>query len=242
MAGCCTGSGPISELPDIVEEAYRVFKRPRPAGDGVCECCMYPDVKARLLDWEPREIPNHDIRDWFFAASNTPFPLDVIRWFLPRILEGLARGEDMAAVGEEIVLQRLGMAGFPGRFTDTEVDVVNRFTAAYLDELLASGSLRLDLDTAFCMFALGNVDLTLLIERLNAAPIEALIDVMREGDISVEIGFTAFWETGPAKDAAMAWFTSERTVERFMAFGSGTDGTEQQRKAAWSLAALAMEH
>lgn len=145
MAGCCTGSGPISELLDIVEEAYRVFKRPRPAADGVCECCMYPDVKARLLDWEPREIPNYAIRDWFFAASNTPFPRNVIRWFLPRILEELARGEDMAADGEEIVLQRLGMAGAPGRFTDTEVDVVNRFTASYLDELLVSGSLRLDL-------------------------------------------------------------------------------------------------
>lgn len=92
------------------------------------------------------------------------------------------------------------------------------------------------------MLALGNVDLTLLIERLYAAPIEALIDVMRAAGISVEVGFTAFWETGPAKDAAMAWFTSERTVERFIAFGSGTDGTDQQRMAAWSLAALAMEH
>lgn len=242
MAGCCAGSGSISELPDIVEEAYRVFKRPRPAADGVCECCMYPDVKARLLDWEPREIPNYAIRDWFFAASNTPFPLNVIRWFLPRILEGLARSEDMAAVGEEVLLHRLGMAGFPEMFTEPKIKVVDRFAMTYLEAVLAGAQKPLDLDTTLCMFALGGIDLTPLIERLDSAPIDAVIDSMRERSIGIEIGFTAFWESGPAKDVALGWFASDWTIERLMAFAAGTAGTEDQCKAAWALASRALEH
>lgn len=235
-------SEPISELAGIVDEAYRVFKRQRPTGDGVCECCMYPEVKARLLDWQPNEIPNYDLRDWYFAASDIPFPINVIRWFLPRILDGLARQEDMASVGEEILLQRLGMAGFPDAFTDAELDVVNRFSMAFLETFLQPEKRPFDLDVLLCMFALGKVDLMPLVDRLDAAPIDVLIDSMREGDMAMEIGFTAFWESGPAKDAALAWFTSERTVERLMAFASGTEGTDAQRKAAWGLAERALEH
>lgn len=204
---------------------------------------MYPDVKARLMDWEPCEIPNHDIRDWYFAAvSDVSFPVNIIRWFLPRILEGLARHEDMAAVGEEVLLHRLGMAGFPGMFTDPEVDLVNRFAVAYLGAVLAGEKKPLDLDTALCMFALGGVDLAPLIARADAAPTDLLVDSMRDGRIAVGIGFTAFWESGPAKEAALGWFTSERTVERLMAFASGTGGTEEQRRTAWALAERALEH
>ena len=204
---------------------------------------MYPDVKARLLDWEPREIPNHDIRDWYFAAvSDMSFPINVIRWFLPRILDGLARHEDMAAVGEEILLQRVGMAGFPDTFTDAEVDLVNRFAAGYLEAILTGEEKPLDLDTALCMFALGGVDLTPLVERLDAAPVDQLVDAMRQGRLAIEIGFTAFWESGPVKDAALGWFTSERTIERLMTFGSGAEGTPEQRAAAWALAERAMAH
>ena len=203
---------------------------------------MYPEVKERLLDWKPSEIPNYDLRDWYFAASDIPFPVNVIRWFLPRILDGLARQEDMAAVGEEIVLQRLGMAGFPEAFTDSEVNVVNRFAVTFLEAFLRSGKRPFDLDVLLCMFALGRVDLPPLVDCLDAAPIDVVIDSMRAGDMAIEIGFTAFWESGPAKDAALAWFTSERTVERLMAFASGTDGTDAQRKTAWGLAERALEH
>ena len=204
---------------------------------------MYPEVKARLLDWEPGEIPNHDIRDWYFAAVfDVSFPINVIRWFLPRILEGLARHEDMAATGEEVLLQRLGMAGFPGTFTDPEIDLVNRFAAAYLEAVLGEEEKSLDLDTALCMFALGGVDLAPLLARVDAAPTDLLVNSMREGRMAIEIGFTAFWVSGLAKDAALGWFTSDRTVERLIAFASGTGCSEEQREAAWGLAERAMAH
>lgn len=227
----------MTQLSGIVEQAYSIFKRQRPLTDGVCDCCMYEDVKARLLDWAPRDIPEYDLRDWYFAASDIPFPLATIRWFLPRILDGLACGQDLATVGEEVTLKRLGDAGFPDNFTGAEVDIVQRFALAMIEERILlpvdPDDAAWKLDTLLCMFALGNIDLQPLLRRLDEVPIETFMDAFGSERMVIEIGFTAFWKPGPARDAALAWFHSEKMTDRLLNFACGDTGSEAQRATAF---------
>lgn len=227
----------MTPLREIVEEAYVLFKRQRPLTDGVCDCCMYDDVKERLLDWAPCDIPEYDLRDWYFAASDVPFPLATIRWFLPRIMDGLASGQDLASVGEEVALKRLGDAGFPGNFTEAEVEIVQRFALAMIEEKILTprmpGDAGWQLDTLLCLLSLGGIDLLPVLVQLDEVPVEAFIDGLGSERIVIEIGFTAFWEPGPAREAALEWFHSEKMAERLLNFACGEAGSDAQRAIAF---------
>lgn len=223
---------PVETLAPLVEEAYRLFKRPAPPGDGVCECCMEPEIKARFLQWPVRDIPLHDLRDWYFAAPEVPFPIVTMRWLLPRILDGLARGEELASVGHEVVLHRLTSAGFPDDWKDDEVELINRFGAA-LAEAVASGRYGgdrfMELDECLCMLALGGIGL---------APVFKRLDTVDPGHLARSVGYLgeiagdAFWPDAPEqRDAALAWFYSEAMANRLMTYGVG-DGPEELRNDA----------
>ena len=240
-----TGKGEqVDKLSALIEEGYRLFERPRPTGLGVCvRCCMYPEIEARILDWQVAEIPLEDLRDWYFAASDSPFPRNVMRWFLPRILDLLAQRADLASVGTEVVLFRLRDSGFPDGWTEAEVDFMTRFAEALVMQVArdGGGDERLpahSLDEVLCMFGMGGVDLGPALARLQALPDAELVRALAPdwGHPGHDIWVNAFWEGGPAKDSFFGWLTSRAMLDRMMIHGSGDAGTPETREKAWHIA------
>jgi hypothetical protein len=58
---------------DLIEEAYRVFKCPKPQSTEVCNrCCMDPYIEKHFFDPPIRELPLHYVQDWYDAAYQPP--------------------------------------------------------------------------------------------------------------------------------------------------------------------------
>lgn len=226
---------PIEPLKAIVDEAYRLFERPPPPDDGVCNCCVEPDFKARFLKWPVREIPLGDMREWYFAATVTPMPMVTMRWIAPRILDGLARGEHMAAVGDEVVLERLALAGFPDDWLDLEVELIDRFGAAFAAALVEGGfgdRPEMDLDECLCMLARGGIAMIPVLARLDRTDTGNLA---RAIGCMEEVGWNAFWDDAPARDVVLGWFHTDSMLERLLAYGAG-DGPGNLRDQALRVA------
>ncbi|MFM7444285.1 MAG: hypothetical protein ACKO2N_10310, partial [Tabrizicola sp.] len=100
-----------------IDEAWRVFDMPAPATTGVCEhCCMDPKIEADFLRQKARDLPLAYVRDWYFVAFTDDINHTHVAWFLPRVLELLADGKEVASVGDEVAFQRLPRTGFPDRW------------------------------------------------------------------------------------------------------------------------------
>lgn len=207
-------------LTAAIDEAWRVFDIPAPATTGVCEyCCMDPEIEADFLKRKARDLPADYVRDWYFAACADGLSHDHIAWFLPRVMEMLAAGDEVAAVGHEVVFQRLPRTGFPDRWPPAEVAAVQGFARAFMAALLADGIPKADsdIDSWLCTFGLGGIDLDPLLRLLDALPDDTLAEKLHRmwwhrtwGEISVD----AFWEEGPAKTQAWAWYTSAHLMAR----------------------------
>lgn len=238
------GGEPLAELSALVEEGYRLFKAPPPANHGCCvNCCMYPEVEERLLKWPVREIPLHDLKDWYFAASDNPFPAPTMKWILPRVLDFLAQGEGIASVGTEVVLQRLKASGFPQDWPEYAGDFMARYATALLAAVATAPDAFKDgpynpfsLDELLCMFGTGGVDLRPALTRLDALPTGRLAAAMASDWVLMgpDIWVNAFWESGPAKDLVFGWLASDPMLERMLAYGA--EGTGQDRDNALSFA------
>lgn len=233
------------EIRALTDEGYRLFKRQRPSGHGCCiNCCMYPDVEARLLQWPQHEIPLYDLNDWYFAAAaSSPFPRPVIGWFLPRILELIAEGAELAAVGNEVVLMRLGDSGFPDEWPDDAVDHMRRFAKAIIGRCVPGhgdrAKLPYGLDEALCMFGMGGVDLGPALADLDARPTADLAAAFDKdwAHPGRDIWVNPFWDIGPTRDAVYGWLTSQQMCDRMLAHGVSSDeGTRQTRMAALHVA------
>ena len=224
------GREPIATLDALVEEAYALFKAPRPLVHGCCVgCCMYEDVEARFLDWPVREIPLDDIRDWYFAAADIPFPRPTIKWILPRLLELLARGHELAPVGNEVILQRLRNSGFPEDWPAPAPEFMARYAAA-LAEAVARAPEHMQptslpgptLDQTLCMFGNGGIDLAPAIAALDALPTEMLVAALeRDWEWTYDrVPVNTFWDSGPAKDLVLGWYTSDAMLNRMIRYGT----------------------
>jgi hypothetical protein len=207
-------------LKAAIEEAWRVFDLPAPDTTGVCEhCCMDPQIEADFLKRPARDLPADYVRDWYFAAYADQIRHGHVAWFLPRVLEMLADGQYIAAVGDEVAFGRLPLTGFPDRWPERQVAAVNRFALAYLEMKLArqppmAGD---DLDRLLCMFGEGGIDLAPLLDRLAALPDDTLADLLRRTwfyGSSGTISLDAFWSREPGRSMAWAWYTSSELLSR----------------------------
>ena len=212
------------ELEAVVARAYAAFDLPIPPATGVCEgCCMDAEIEADFLNHQARDLPLPYIQDWYFAAytDRTGFPH--VGWLLPRIMELVARGEEVASVGEEVVFQRLTLTGYPDKWAPRRVEVVTDFAEALMRQRVRGDGA--EVDVALCMFGIAGVDIRPLLDLLWALDDDDLARALwgdlwpyqlRDG-----MGMSAFWE-GPQRDVAWAWYTAPALKERMLAYAAAS--------------------
>lgn len=220
----------IDALTAAIAQAWRAYDLPAPADTGVCRnCCMDPRIEADFLRHLARELSSGHVRDWYSAASDDSIRHAHVAWFLPRVMEMLARGEVVATVGIEVVFARLPLTGFPDRWPERQVQALQGFALAWFDALI-HGDLpksTTNIDSALCMFGEGGVDIAPLLGLLDELSDAELTDLLHglwvHGDVG-RIWFTAFWSREPARSLAWGWYTSEDLRDRMeLAAYSGQD-------------------
>jgi hypothetical protein len=213
--------GPRSDaLRAAIDEAWRVFDIPAPQDLGVCTgCCMDPALAAEMQATPARELSERHVLEWYGAAFTSDPTFGQVTWFLPRVLEMLADGKEVAHVGEEVAFARLPLTGFPGRWPERQVAAINCFALAHLDmKLVADPPLDWgELDRMLCMFGQGGIDMGPLLARLDALPDRDLAAILHQSWYyfkSGSIPVNAFWSRQPAKSQVWGWYTSKALMER----------------------------
>jgi hypothetical protein len=213
------GSRPHA-LSAAIDVAWRVFDMPAPPTTGVCErCCMDPQIEADFLKRSPRELPAPYVRDWYAAACDGSLLHDHVAWFLPRVMELLADGDDVAPFGRQVALNRLPLAGYPTRWRADEVDAVEAFAQALFAAVL-NGDLPVrddTLDSWLCLFGAGGVAVRPLLAQLEALPVDRLAALLHRdwlGGTRRAICVDGFWGDSPAKAQVWDWYTSDAMLDR----------------------------
>ena len=228
--------GPDHPFFEIIDEAYRVFRCPKPKSIEVCEnCCMDPTIEADFFRPPIRELPIEYVRDWFFAAYQPPgVAQETWTYLLPRILEILAAGEEVSSTGFEVSLNRFE-TGNPANWTAKRWNVLDRFQRAFLDREIRRP--KEFLDDFVCMFGLAGWPLDDLIAQIESASDEQLAERFwndwirdrvpgREG-----IWITAFWDS-PGNSTVFDFYTSKGLHDRMAALAlSGSTESELAAKA-----------
>lgn len=207
-------------LKAAIDEAWRAFDIPAPADLGICTgCCMDPIIAEDMRATPARMLSHLQVREWY-GASFDPAPTHgQVAWLLPRAMEILADGREVAAVGNEVAFRRLPLAGFPDKWPERQVSAVNRFALAFLEaKLIGKPPLGWgELDRILCMFGEGRIDMEPLLHRLDALPDDLLADLLHRTWFYMSGGkmhHDAFWECEPAKSKVWGWYTSEALLNR----------------------------
>ncbi|MCB4456379.1 hypothetical protein [Leisingera sp. McT4-56] len=201
------------EFAELIAEAYRVFTAPKPAETGVCKgCCMEPAIEADFLVPDIEGLPLHYLHDWYFAAVSDAFDQNIWRYLLPRVLEVLTSGEELAYVGLEVSLSRFP-TGDAARWKAEEWAVLDRFQRMYLDRVVRQGEDCLD--DVLCMFGIAGWQLEDLFEQVLDVPADTLAEMLwRDWCIGRgSIWITAFWDNG-GNSEVFAFYTSPELYKR----------------------------
>ena len=135
-----------SEFTVAIEEAYRVFSAYRLGHDLIvchCPCCMTEEAKRQLVNTPLRSIPAKLLAEYTNSAheyDDDQVPRE-LRYFLPRYFELIAAHDYPDHGGLDICLRRLGDADYRNKWPRAEVESIDRFFDAFLNDSLT----RLDL-------------------------------------------------------------------------------------------------
>ncbi|MGD1926094.1 MAG: hypothetical protein ACFB03_18200 [Paracoccaceae bacterium] len=229
------------ELQDLVREGYKIFRIGAPPDLSVCTegCCMPAEAERRALEAGQANITRNDLREWQDAAFSAENGRASVRWVLPRTLELLAAGEDLNPIDYALTLRRLAMTGFPDAYRPAEVDLMSRFATALIAALANDpNGFRDDamLDDCLCMIAGIGLNLEPVLVRLDACPVAGIVRGLAQDGHLQEVGFTAFWDAGPALDLAVGWYVSRRIEDRMIAFWDDDANPSELRAAAAMIA------
>ena len=198
-----------SRLFAVVEEAYPVFgRRPTPPHvlDVCLHCCVSDEVEQRLRLLPLKQVPAKYLYEYNGSAMSEIQNAREVGYFLPRMLELLAIGDEIHH-SIEISLDRLGRCP-KDSWTEAETAVLDRFAKAYFDVVLRTGPLggdrhRILVDdplSVLLMFDIAGLDIGPLLELwLNCEHPYATVQY-------VENTYWDFWEDGDYKNA----FASDR--------------------------------
>lgn len=241
----CGGPAPGAKLSpddpffDIIQDAYREFTVPKPSTTDVCDCCMDKDIEADFFNPPVEELPLTYVRDWYFAAYQPPgVSKSTWTYLLPRILEILATGEDVASVGLEVSLARF-QTGNPDHWRASQWSVLDRFQRAYFLRAMTGDSAPID--DVLCMFGLGGWPVDGLVRQLDDMPTQILAErFWRDWCEGASPGreavwVTAFWGDG-ANSATYDFYASRKLYDRLTAFGLAEDTPAELAEKALAVA------
>lgn len=178
---------------DLIQMAYRTFKQ-APTEHGVCDCCMYPEIRIDFFNHGQANLPLHYVKDWFFAAADMPLAKDKWRFLLPRVLEVLACGEEPSDTGIEVSLNRF-QTGEMGNWNTQEWAVLDQFQRQFLAQ--AGDQHDHFLDDVICLFAIAGWPTDNLFEQVLTWPNNKLINKLWHDWCNCRnpsIWITAFWD------------------------------------------------
>lgn len=152
----------------IVAEAYEVFGRyasPQQPLNACVACCMDPALEAEMRQRPLRSLQRHHFYDYNCAAKDRMQPAAEILYFLPRLLELLAAGEELHH-SIELSLDRLGH-GPAETLRPEERAVLDRFALQYFQDDLAcpQPGWRGDPVSVLLMVDYAGLDVTPLLEH-----------------------------------------------------------------------------
>ena len=236
----------------IISDAYRVFDVPKPASTEVCEsCCMYADIEADFFTPAIEDLPLAYVQDWYSAAYE-PSGIAKATWayLLPRLLEILASGNELANVGLEVSLQRFE-TGVPSNWNAEQWTVLDAFQRLYLRlQVERAGPFANSadsIDDALCMFGLGGWPVDQLAGQLIAGDARALARRLHD-DWSLEhyrecgaIWITPFWDP-PGRERIWAFYTSQVLHDRIAALALAEDTEPGLAEMAFRVASVIDAH
>jgi hypothetical protein len=222
---------------ELIQEAYEVFEYDTPISTGVCRgCCMDPEIEADFFNPPVRDLPLRYVQDWFFAACDpSSLPRSVWGYLLPRVLEILAAGEDVAAVGLEVSLSRFP-TGRQEVWSAREWSVLDRFQRLYLKRYAEYSTEYLD--DALCMFGNAGWPLSSLFEQVLGWSDQLIAERLWFDWCQYppgQIWITAFWEGG-GNERAYEFYTSQVLYDRMAALGLAEDAPPEIADKALAVA------
>ena len=109
------------ELEAAIEACYAAFRHceaPHAPLDACTHCCMDPALEVQMRRLPLREITTQHFYGYNDAAKSAVQPTEELRYLIPRLLELVARGEEVHH-SVELYLDRLGRRE-PGAFSSAE--------------------------------------------------------------------------------------------------------------------------
>ncbi len=230
-----------SPFHDLIEQAYKVFKRAAPPDDGACDCCMYPDIKADFFNHGQRDMPLHYLHDWYAAAVNPNLSKAIWAYLLPRILDAVASGHDFPALGFEVALSRFP-TGDQHQWTQAEWHIIDTYQRMFLDCFERRGQCHLD--DIICMFANAKWNVDDLFSQVFAWPTERLVtefwqDWCAPPIVKPAIWVTAFWAD---ERVPMRYYTDNAFYLRLLDYGCDEKTAPALATKAFALADLIDRH
>lgn len=125
-------------LPKAIERCYQAFGNypvPSKPLDVCTECCMAPEMEAQMRKLPLREIPAGHFHVYNSSAKADVQCADEVGYFLPRMLELIARG-DVLHHSTELYLGRLGRCP-RGEFSPLQWQAVQAAAEAVFAESLS---------------------------------------------------------------------------------------------------------
>ena len=185
---------------------------------------MDPAHERAMLAKAPRLLTLTDIREWLSAAAGHDPDHAALGWLLPRLLELLAEGAEVAVAGNEVALRRLAESGFPNAWPADEVAAVEEMCLWALDGLITRRGD--DLDGFLCMISLGGLALDPFLARLDAlsdADFAALCVANWWCGGWPDLPSSPFWPPGPDHARVRDWYLATETILRIDRAGQAGD-------------------
>lgn len=178
-----------------------------------------------MLARAPRDLTLAEMRAWLDAAFDGTEGRAAVEWILPRLLDLLQQGADVAPAGREVALARLVQTGFPQDWPAGSREVVEAACLEAFDAFCARQGQGLD--TWLCMIASVGMQIGPFLDRLEALPDAVLAGVIHAdwaGRGGLSIPMTRFWDKARgARDAVAGWYAGTAlllAMDRAMRDGS----------------------
>ena len=206
-----------SELKEVIGRAYPIFAVPAPEFIGVCtDCCMDPGLARRILGTPVETITLDQIQEWYGAAKQSNLPLSFVYWHLPRTLDFLAQGKEIADVGNEIAFQHFSDDALVPLWPTEQRALFEAFACALIDARL---ELKYpELDTTLCMIAKSGINIQIVLDRLTQAhPLRLAKAIVADSGLGLSmLGRNAFWKNSPSREIVRNWPQDAGIAHRLM--------------------------